>query len=62
MPGGFYYLGPEFQTNSQMQEAGDVKDKLEIGEVDQTTTFKLSDTLAAVEIVKDESSKWNCQD
>ncbi len=62
MPGGFYYPGLEFQTNSQMQEAGYVKDKLEIGEVNETTTLKLSDTLAAVEIIKDESSKWNCQD
>ena len=62
MPGGFYYPGPEHLSDVVMQQAGDVKDKLEVGEVNRADMDKMNDVLAGLEIVKDESSGWSCQD
>lgn len=44
-----------------MQQAGDVKNKLEVGEVNEAEIDKMNDVLEGIEIVKNESSAWNCQ-
>jgi hypothetical protein len=61
MPGGFYYPGPE--TLDPASELGEPKDRLEVGQVDDSDILDcIHEIMADVEIVKDEASSWNCQD
>lgn len=62
MPGGFYYPGPEQLDMSQGGEPGWLFERLEVGEVDEGDIAAVHETLAAVDVVKDESAGWNCQD
>lgn len=71
MPGGFHYPGPERLVVSQEGGPGELKDKLEVGEVEvvggndndvQEAIAGIHEALREVEIVMDESVAWNCQD
>jgi hypothetical protein len=69
MPGGFYYPGPEQLGISQDGGAGEMRDKLEVGEVKVDkggdvggVVESINAVLKEVEIVRDESAGWNCQD
>lgn len=59
MPGGFYYVGPE---ELDLAGTGPVKEQLEIGEATEDGVGRIHEMLSMIPIVKDESSKWNCQD
>ncbi|KAK4092925.1 hypothetical protein Purlil1_2850 [Purpureocillium lilacinum] len=59
MPGAFYYEGPE---NVNLSKSGNLKEQLEVGEVDDSMIQRVHDILKDVQINKVESSGWNCQD
>ncbi|KAK4032342.1 hypothetical protein C8A01DRAFT_41222 [Parachaetomium inaequale] len=68
MPGGFYYPGPENLGATQDGGPGELRDKLEAGEVGvdesagtQAAVDKIDGILKGVDVVKDESAAWNCQ-
>ncbi|KAK4247255.1 hypothetical protein C7999DRAFT_32337 [Corynascus novoguineensis] len=70
MPGGFHYRGPERLVVSQDGGPGELKDKLEVGEVEvvgdnandvQEAIVGIHEALREVEIITDESVAWNCQ-
>ncbi|KAG7285051.1 hypothetical protein NEMBOFW57_009671 [Staphylotrichum longicolle] len=70
MPGGFYYPGPEEDMGiSQIGAPGELRERLEIGEVDvkdqggiSGVVDKIDAVLKKVGVVKDEGAAWNCQD
>ncbi|KAI5863133.1 hypothetical protein GGS23DRAFT_55065 [Durotheca rogersii] len=59
MPGSFYYKGPE---NVDLSKSGDLKEELEVGEVDGSLLDSVHEVLENVRIDSVESSGWNCQD
>lgn len=59
MPGGFYYRGPEAAS---LKRSTALKETLEIGQVPDNKLDKITELFRSVEIVKDETSPWNCQD
>jgi hypothetical protein len=68
MPGGFHYPGPEQIDVTQDGGPGELRDKLEVGEVEvdgadvEGVVGKIHGVLEEVPVVKDESAAWNCQD
>jgi hypothetical protein len=68
MPGGFHYPGPEQIDVTQDGGPGELRDKLEVGEVEvdgadvEGLVAKIHGVLEEVPVVKDESAAWNCQD
>lgn len=58
MPGAFYYQGPE---SVDLAKASDLREKLEIGEVDESMLDKVHDIFKSLRIDTVESSGWNCQ-
>lgn len=58
MPGSFYYQGPE---DVDLSKADNLKNELEIGEVDGSRLDRVHEILKGVRIDKVESSGWNCQ-
>jgi hypothetical protein len=59
MPGGFYYRGPEAAS---LKRSTALKETLEIGQVPNNKLDRITELFRSVEIVKDETSTWNCQD
>ena len=59
MPGGFYYKGPE---SVDLAKSGNLKEVLEIGEVDSSKLTRAHEILSNIKIDSVESSGWNCQD
>lgn len=59
MPGAFYYPGEE--SGVDLSKSAPKNGELEIGSVSQEDLGKFKAILEAVAVVKDESSKWNCQ-
>lgn len=59
MPGAFYYPGEE--SGVDLSKSARKNGELEIGSVSQEDLGKFKAILEAVAVVKDESSKWNCQ-
>lgn len=59
MPGAFYYKGPE---NVDLEKSGDLKEVLEIGEVDESKLGRVHEIPKELRIDAVESSGWNCQD
>lgn len=67
MPGGFYFPGAERDMSvSQDGAPGELRDRLEVGEVDgdgiEGVVDRMVGVLREVEVVKDEGRAWNCQD
>ncbi len=67
MPGGFHFPGAERDMPvSQDGAPGELRDRLEVGEVDgggiEGVVGRMEDVLRGVEVVKDEGRAWNCQD
>lgn len=69
MPGAFNYPGPENLRVSQDGGPGEMREKLEVGEVEVDARAgtpggvdKIDGILKGVGVVKDESAAWNCQD
>ncbi len=66
-PGGFYFPGAERDMPvSQDGAPGELRDRLEVGEVDgdgiEGLVGRMEGVLRGVEVVKDEGRAWNCQD
>ena len=59
MPGAFYYVGPE---NVSLRRSTARKLTLDVGEVPENKLNRITEILEQVNVVKDESSPWNCQD
>jgi hypothetical protein len=68
MPGGFYYPGPENMGITQDGGPGELRDRLEVGEVEvdgvdiEGVVSTIHGVLEKVPVIKDESAAWNCQD
>ncbi len=60
MPGGFYYVGPEPVT-FDLAQPNNLREKLEIGEVDESLLNRLHEIFGKLWIDTVESSGWNCQ-
>ena len=61
MPGGFHYPGAEEVTGVSSFGPGPLEDMVEIGAVPQENVGAVEGYLRELEVVKDESSDWNCQ-
>jgi hypothetical protein len=59
MPGAFYYTGPE---QVDLAKSGSLRDKIEIGEVDESVLNRVHEILKEIRVDAVESSGWNCQD
>ena len=62
MPGGFHYPGAEPVSKISSFGPGRMEDMVEIGEIPNEDVASIEGLLRQIDIIKDESSDWNCQD